>query len=96
MNININCPVCDYQAISGNTCPNCDTNLSTIRLLQELPQIQAQRKAVKLGLSPLIIIFFILLIGILLGSFTSNIFFQTQLKLAFVSYDSPFISHIFS
>lgn len=33
----LNCPVCGYTEISGNSCPNCDTDLSLIRLLTELP-----------------------------------------------------------
>lgn len=34
----LNCPVCGYTEISGSSCPNCDTDLSVIRLLTELPR----------------------------------------------------------
>lgn len=42
MNNLLNCPVCGYKEISGNACPNCDTNLSLIRLLKELPPSSPQ------------------------------------------------------
>jgi LysM repeat protein len=34
----IDCPVCEYQGIEGNTCPKCDTDVSLIRSLETLPQ----------------------------------------------------------
>ena len=37
MNNLLNCPVCGYKEISDNICPNCDTDLSLIRSLTELP-----------------------------------------------------------
>lgn len=33
----LNCPVCGYTEIAGNTCPNCDTDISLLRSLAELP-----------------------------------------------------------
>ncbi|MBD2444173.1 LysM peptidoglycan-binding domain-containing protein [Dolichospermum sp. FACHB-1091] len=33
----IDCPVCGYQGVEGHTCPNCDTDISLIRSLEELP-----------------------------------------------------------
>lgn len=42
MNNLLNCPVCGYKEISGNACPNCDTDLSLIRLLKELPPSSTQ------------------------------------------------------
>ncbi|WP_427158423.1 LysM peptidoglycan-binding domain-containing protein [Aliinostoc sp. HNIBRCY26] len=39
MTLNLNCPVCSYQNITGDTCPNCDTDLRVIRMLQELPPV---------------------------------------------------------
>lgn len=33
----LNCPVCGYKEIAGNTCPNCDTDISLLRSLAELP-----------------------------------------------------------
>jgi len=79
MSTNINCPVCAYQNIAGNSCPNCDTNLSTIRLLQELPQIPTQIPPVKLGVNPLVITLFILLIGVVVGVGISEIFLHLSI-----------------
>jgi hypothetical protein len=33
----LNCPVCGYKEIASNTCPNCDTDISLLRSLAELP-----------------------------------------------------------
>ena len=33
----LTCPVCDRPGIESDICPNCETNLSTLRLLAELP-----------------------------------------------------------
>jgi C4-type Zn-finger protein len=38
MSTKITCPVCDRSAIEINICPNCQTDLSLIRMLSELPQ----------------------------------------------------------
>ncbi|WP_299493691.1 hypothetical protein [Acaryochloris sp. IP29b_bin.137] len=41
----LTCPVCDRTAIDGNICPNCETDLSSIRLLMTLPEVaEPQRK----------------------------------------------------
>lgn len=42
MKSELSCPVCGYTEISGNACPNCDTDLSLIRLLKELPPSSPQ------------------------------------------------------
>ncbi len=39
MNHQLTCPVCDRSAIEINICPNCQTDLSLIRMLSELPMI---------------------------------------------------------
>ena len=39
MSIKLDCPVCGYKEIQKDICPNCDTDLSLIRMLQELPQL---------------------------------------------------------
>jgi hypothetical protein len=41
MSVKINCPVCDRSAIEINICPNCQTDLSLIRMLIELPTLEA-------------------------------------------------------
>ncbi len=35
----LTCPVCDRTSIEGNICPNCETDLSSIRLLMTLPKV---------------------------------------------------------
>lgn len=36
MNTKVNCPVCGYQGIETNICPNCETDVFLIRSLQQL------------------------------------------------------------
>jgi len=79
MKIKLNCPVCDYQEVEGNTCPNCDTNLSVIRMLQELPQAENSFQEVKITKWQLGVALLLLIIGIGLGTMGSFIFLQPQL-----------------
>lgn len=44
--IKLNCPVCEYKEIEGNICPNCDTDISLIRRLYELPLVTSYLGAV--------------------------------------------------
>ena len=77
----LSCPVCAYTEITGNSCPNCDADLSVIRLLTELPlssllvtqleQPQIQHARWQLGAALLL-----LLLGIGLGVSGSLLFFQ--------------------
>ncbi len=39
--IKLNCPVCSYQDIQKSICPNCDTDVSLLRSLLELPILKA-------------------------------------------------------
>ena len=39
MTVKITCPVCDRPNIEGNICPNCETDLTPIRQLEELPEV---------------------------------------------------------
>jgi C4-type Zn-finger protein len=41
MTTKLSCPVCDRSEITDSICPNCETDLSAIRLLAELPVIEA-------------------------------------------------------
>lgn len=34
----LTCPVCDRPDIDHDFCPNCETNLSTLRMLIDLPE----------------------------------------------------------
>ncbi|NEP47143.1 MAG: peptidoglycan-binding protein, partial [Okeania sp. SIO2H7] len=37
MTLKLTCCVCDRPGIEGNICPNCETDLSMVRMLMELP-----------------------------------------------------------
>jgi nucleoid-associated protein YgaU len=41
--IKLNCPVCSYQDLQKNICPNCDTDVSLLRSLLELPILEAPK-----------------------------------------------------
>ncbi len=43
MSINLTCPVCDRPDVEGDICPNCETNLSSFRLLTELPIVEPKK-----------------------------------------------------
>lgn len=81
----LNCPVCRYTEIANNTCPNCDADLSLIRLLTELPSSNSQVTEVKAQRQPKVagwqvgIALLILLVGIGLGTTSSFLFLQSQL-----------------
>ncbi|MHC5598220.1 MAG: LysM peptidoglycan-binding domain-containing protein [Nostoc sp.] len=77
--IKLNCPVCDYQEIEGDTCPNCDTDLSVIRILKELPQVENPLRQVKIPKWQLGVALLLLIIGIGLGVIGSFIFLQPEL-----------------
>ena len=64
----IDCPVCGYPGIEGNTCPNCDTDISLIRSLEELPQSPTSWRT---GIAILMLV-----IGITIG--TGGSFFALQ------------------
>ena len=81
----LNCPVCGYKEIEGNTCPNCDADLSLIRSLTDLPPLEKAEGSEgvrtiskvagwQVGVALLILIF-----GIGLGTLGSFIFLQLQL-----------------
>lgn len=81
MKVELSCPVCAYTEISGNSCPKCNTDLSLIRLLTELPlsspqatviekpQLQQKFAGWQLGAALLI-----LMLGIGLGAMGSFLF----------------------
>ena len=81
----LNCPVCGYKEIEGNTCPNCDADLSLIRSLTDLPPLEKAERSQgvrsiskvagwQVGVALLILIF-----GIGLGALGSFLFLQPQL-----------------
>ena len=70
----LSCPVCAYTEIAGNSCPNCDADLSVIRLLTELPlETQIQQKPARWQLGAALLL---LLLGIGLGVGGSLLFVQ--------------------
>ncbi|MBD2251435.1 LysM peptidoglycan-binding domain-containing protein [Nostoc parmelioides] len=79
----INCPVCSYQDITGDTCPNCDADLRVIRMLQALPQVPTQSPW------PLRIALLLLIIAIGLGVATNLIFSRPQLNTVVITQPSP-------
>lgn len=89
MKIKLNCPVCDYQEIEGDTCPNCDTDLSVIRMLKELPQVENPLRQLKITKWQLGVALLLLIIGIGLGVIGSFIFLQPQLHTLTVSSPNP-------
>ena len=74
MTSELSCPVCAYTEISGNSCPNCDTDLSLIRLLAELPPSNPQRTQPKVAGWQMGVALLILMIGIGLGAMGSFLF----------------------
>lgn len=78
MNIKIDCPVCGYKEIEGNICPNCDTDLTLIRSLQELPPVETKISQKKLSTWTLVLALLILIIGIGLGALSSFFLIKNQ------------------
>ncbi|WP_330202150.1 LysM peptidoglycan-binding domain-containing protein [Cyanobacterium sp. DS4] len=79
----LTCPVCDRTEIDTNICPNCETDLSTIRLLKELPQIEEkdQKKSQKLLIITLASVLIMgLLVGNVTGYFVSRNNFNNRLQ----------------
>jgi len=79
----LTCPVCDRTDIETNICPNCDIDLSSIRLLKELPQIDKKdnKKLQKLLIITLVSVLVMgLLVGNLTGYFVSRNNFNNRLQ----------------
>jgi nucleoid-associated protein YgaU len=85
MNIKINCPVCGYQDIESNICPNCDTDLVLIRTLQELPEVEKKLLKNKFSDWTLVLALLMLIIGIGLGVGSSFIIMKPRLYNANIS-----------
>ena len=75
MSVKLTCPVCGRSQIETNTCPNCETNLSTYRMLAELPlETPVEAKEPKRNIPicfPVSVAGLFLLLGLGLG-FASN------------------------
>ncbi len=85
MKTKLTCPVCDRPEISGDICPNCETNLSLIRMLTELPVAEptaATAKPRRQGISAWLLAsaaICLLVVGIALGGVSYAFFFQPPL-----------------
>ncbi|PSM48120.1 peptigoglycan-binding protein LysM [Chroococcidiopsis sp. CCALA 051] len=87
----LNCPVCGYKEIAGNSCPNCDTDISLLRSLAELPTLNslATRKITGWQVGAALII---LIMGIGLGTLSSFLFFNpAQLLTTTINSPSPVV-----
>ena len=100
MKVELSCPVCAYTEIAGNSCPNCDTDLSLIRLLTELPPSSPQATVVekpqpqqKFAGWQLVAALLILMLGIGLGAMGSFLFLgRSQLFTNNIDSPSPIAS----
>lgn len=74
----LTCPVCDRPEVEGNICPNCETDLSLIRTLKELPElpsVPAKSTAIAPWV-PIGVAILILLLGISLGAAGNSVYMQ--------------------
>lgn len=74
----LTCPVCDRPKIEGNICPNCETDLSLIRTLKELPELPsvATKSTAIAPWVPIGVAILILLLGISLGAAGNSVYMQ--------------------
>ena len=82
MSVKLTCPVCDRSQIETNTCPNCETDLSTYRMLAQLPvetpvQVTESKRIIPIWLPVGIAILF-LLIGVSLGFAGNSVIARQQ------------------
>ncbi len=91
----LSCPVCAYTEISGNSCPKCNTDISLIRLLTELPPSSPQATGFekpqpqqKFAGWQLVAALLILIMGIGLGAMASFLFLGRS-QLLTNNVDSP-------
>ena len=82
MSVKLTCPVCERSQIETNTCPNCETDLSTYRMLAELPietpvEIKEQKPTIPIWL-PIGIAVLFLLLGLGLGFAGNSVIAKQQ------------------
>ncbi|MBD2293501.1 LysM peptidoglycan-binding domain-containing protein [Anabaena sphaerica FACHB-251] len=92
MNMKLNCPVCGYKEIEGKTCPNCDTDLSLIRTLQELAPVEKTSIQKKISNWSLLVALLMLIIGIGLGAVGSFILIKGQYNAAIYAPNSTIVN----
>lgn len=79
----LTCPVCDRPEIEGDICPNCETDLSLIRKLTELPSapvatLLPPKSPAIASWVPIGVAILILLLGIGLGAAGNSFYVQQQ------------------
>jgi LysM repeat protein len=72
MKSTINCPVCGRLDIEENRCPNCETDLSILKMLYELPIIQDKKLNIPLAI--------LLISSSLLASFVLGVAIANQIN----------------
>ncbi|MFM2061264.1 MAG: hypothetical protein RLZZ507_934 [Cyanobacteriota bacterium] len=92
MNTKLNCPVCGYKEIEGKTCPNCDTDLSLIRTLQELAPLEKTAVPKKISTWTLILAVLMLIIGIGLGAVGSFVLIKGNYNAAISAPNSTVVN----
>jgi hypothetical protein len=63
----INCPVCQYQDIKGNICPNCDTDISLIRALINLTIVEKKKQIITGSTKNQSKVFFVIFLAAVFG-----------------------------
>ncbi|HEY9812903.1 MAG TPA: LysM peptidoglycan-binding domain-containing protein [Candidatus Sericytochromatia bacterium] len=82
----LTCPVCDRKDVEDNTCPNCDADLTLMRILAELPPSSPSYFPSLLTTEqpggakwlPYALAGLILVLGIILGTIANNWFSQSS------------------
>ena len=83
----IKCPVCDYPDVTGQFCPNCDSDVSIIHALMELkPYVEQdtpehrviQEKRKKWSIQNILWLIIIFIVGLVLGWFIFFRFFTKK------------------
>lgn len=63
----LTCPVCDRREVETNICPNCETDLSTILMLKELPYFDNKEESTTLKKYLIYLLLILVLLGIITG-----------------------------
>lgn len=72
----LSCPVCERSEIETNTCPNCETDLSTIRMLIELPTLELNNKQKKPQGGLILVVIGLIIVASIIGSLGGYIIAQ--------------------
>jgi len=87
--IRLNCPVCGYQDLQKSICPNCDTDVSLLRSLLELPILQVPENTASENIQTIpkesnfpktwLLVLLGIAIGFAIGGWTGYSLFQSNL-----------------